>query len=114
MSGIYEVRKTQYLSDVDINDWDHVSPYQVLRNPHLFWYKSIAKVGAKALKYARAEESDLFDEIGSRGYAASPGKGQQPLQTVASIRLENSKKKRQIKPEHENIIEEHEKLTSST
>jgi tetratricopeptide (TPR) repeat protein len=111
MTGAYMNKKTQDFFDVDISDWDQISPYQLLTNPYLLQNKSIAEAASRALKYARVGATDNYDEIGFRSSVVIPTKGQFPLQTVASMRLEReSDERRKINPESEAILEEYEKL----
>jgi hypothetical protein len=103
-------KKTQYFFDVDISDRDQISPYQLMANSQLLWNKSIAKAASRTLKYARVGESDHYDEIGFRSSVVTP-KGQVPLQTIASMRLEReSEERRKINRDHEAILEEYQKM----
>ena len=114
MSEYPQNRKKEALFDIDISDWDGVSPYQLMNDPYLLSQKPIFEAAPRALKYARAGGSDHYDEIGFRSSGATPTKGAVPLQTVGRMRLEQeSEDRKQISPESEALIEVHEKLRHS-
>ncbi len=76
------------LMGFDISDWDGIPPEKLLLHPSRVADHPTRVAGARALRYARAGKSALYDEIGFRTLAAAPVRGPVPLQTIPSMRLE--------------------------
>lgn len=76
------------LMGFDISDWDGIPPEDLLLHPSRVADYPTRVAGARALRYARAGKSAWYDEIGFRTLAAAPVRGQVPLQTIPSMRLE--------------------------
>jgi hypothetical protein len=76
------------LMGFDISDWDGIPPEDLLLHPSWVADYPTRVTGARALRYARAGKSAWYDEIGFRMLAAAPVRGQVPLETIPSMRLE--------------------------
>jgi hypothetical protein len=82
------------LAAVDISAWESLSPEDLVQDPAQVYGLPREQAAARALRYARSGPTGSYDEIGFRMLAATPVKGEVPLQTIPGMRLERSNKTR--------------------
>jgi hypothetical protein len=104
------------VSDVDIRDWENLSPHQLLSDPTRTVPDPDRPAVARALKYARAGPSLTYDEIGFRTVAAIPMMAKGPvtpitLQTLTGMRVEKEQAERRwLQPELAELLDQQLKL----
>ncbi|HKI00784.1 MAG TPA: hypothetical protein VKK31_02275 [Thermoanaerobaculia bacterium] len=80
------------LDVVDISAWESLSPEDLIQDPARVYGLPREQAAARALRYARSGPTGSYDEIGFRMFAATPAKGELPLQTMPGMRLERGNK----------------------
>lgn len=100
-----------HIADVDIRDWQGVTPEDLLLKRGWVFDHSPAEAAGRALKYSRSGDTRSYDEIGFRMLAATPVSGASTLQTLPGMLMDQQvKERKQIDPKLAQIIDQQEKL----
>ncbi|GAA3981582.1 hypothetical protein [Streptomyces plumbiresistens] len=87
------------LGGVDIGPWIDVPPRTLLDRPGMAAALADGDEGAaRVLKYARCTGAESYDEIGFRSLAATPRRGEVPLQTFESAHRSARRQQRRALP----------------